>query len=736
MGLELFIINLAAALCVLFFAGLVVRTGLGTPLNRRFASFLLALFCWLGLNYFSNQTFILYDILLWINRLLFIASILAITTMLRFCLSIHSEKISHRMDIVLGLMTGVAIVLALTPSVVESIDSRDLVVGVTFGTSSLFYFAILSFLAIGVIATLLHDTIKAKGVVRARARALLTAFGIGLGVAGVTNGVLPALFNLFYLSAVGSLVVVVMLSGVGYSIIKHKLFDIRLFVARSLAYIFAISVLVIIYVLITIVLLSQIAGQSVSLVHELPYFATALFLGFTFQPIKKFFDKISDRIFYKENYDVQDVLNRFSKLVLGEVRLDKLIDGTMALITESLKADYVSIILVDREGKIVESWSTGMTRVHNMAELINDIQKTDRSMLVLDRDDPSELKKDRLLRNVVSAMYASDAQIIVRLKTPSSNSIGYVLIGHKRSDGVYTSQDVRLLELISGELAVTVENGLRFKEIQNFNETLQDKVDTATQKLRRANAQLQRLDEAKDDFLSMASHQLRTPLTSVKGYLSMVLEGDVGKITDTQKQLLGEAFTSSERMVHLINDFLNVSRLQTGKFMLENRAINLAKVVGQEVDSLQTTAGAHNMKLRYRMPSHFPILYLDESKIRQVVMNFIDNAIYYSRENSTITTSLDIEDGFAILKVHDTGIGVPAAEQAHLFTKFFRATNARKQRPDGTGVGLFLSKKVIDAHGGSMLFESVEGEGSTFGFRLPIKKLSEVPADESDKLVK
>ena len=210
----------------------------------------------------------------------------------------------------------------------------------------------------------------------------------------------------------------------------------------------------------------------------------------------------------------------------------------------------------------------------------------------------------------------------------------------------------------------------------------------------------------------------------------MVLEGDAGKITPTQRRLLGEAFTSSERMVHLISDFLNVSRLQTGKFVIDAAEVSLADLVSEEVSALKATAETRSLKLKFRKPSHFPVLYLDEGKLRQVVMNFIDNAIFYSVDHSVITITLKIEDGDAVLEINDTGIGVPVEEQEHLFTKFFRAENARRQRPDGTGIGLFLAKKVITAHGGSMVFASVEGQGSTFGFRLPIKKLSQLPAAE------
>jgi len=114
---------------------------------------------------------------------------------------------------------------------------------------------------------------------------------------------------------------------------------------------------------------------------------------------------------------------------------------------------------------------------------------------------------------------------------------------------------------------------------------------------------------------------------------------------------------------------------------------------------------------------------LDENKIQQVIMNFSDNAIYYSKENSTIKIKLEIVGDNVEFTVKDTGIGVPKDEQDQLFNKFFRATNARKQRPDGTGVGLFLAKKVIDAHDGQIIFHSTEGKGSTFGFRLPLPKI-------------
>ncbi len=298
--------------------------------------------------------------------------------------------------------------------------------------------------------------------------------------------------------------------------------------------------------------------------------------------------------------------------------------------------------------------------------------------------------------------------------------MGFLFLGPKRQ-GIYTSYDIGSVFDIKHELAIAIQNAASLEVVKEMNAHLQQRIDSATNELRQSNSQLRGLDIAKDEFVSMASHQLRTPLTSVKGYISMVLEGDAGKITNMQKQLLREAFTSSERMVHLINDFLNVSRVQTGKFLIDRHSVDVVKLVKQEVRSLQTTAESRDLRLNVEVPPKPLIMDVDEGKIRQVIMNFIDNALYYSKPDTEIRVSVRVFPGEVRFEVNDHGIGVPAKQQAQLFTKFFRADNARTQRPDGTGVGLYLAKMVIDGHGGKLIFESKEGQGSTFGFKLPLK---------------
>lgn len=513
---------------------------------------------------------------------------------------------------------------------------------------------------------------------------------------------------------------------ISYAMIKHKLFDIRVAAVRGAVYVLSLLTLAALYYAIAYGISELLLYQTDSMDIQSPFsIGLALVLAFVFQPVKKFFDRLTNSIFFHDNYDTDDFLERLGHELSTASELRDLLQRASNEIGGTIQADQTFFFVRYGDGEQLNAGTSphGVLAATEVPILDSHVAMNGSGAIVVDLLPETEQAYKMLRRHKIA---------IVLPLIHDGTVLSYLMVGRRRSRE-YTRRDVRVLETIANELVIAIQNALSVQEVKDINATLQQRVNEATKELRASNKQLQRLDAAKDEFVSMASHQLRTPLTSVKGYISMVLEGDAGRITGTQRQLLEEAFTSSERMVHLIGDFLNVSRLQTGKFMIDQHATDLVKVVKQEVTSLNTTADAHGLKLRFRAPSYFPILYIDEGKIRQVVMNFIDNAIYYSREDSTITVELSIVDGSAILQVHDTGIGVPKLEQTHLFTKFFRASNARRQRPDGTGVGLFLAKKVIVAHGGSVVFDSSEGKGSTFGFRLPVKKLSNPPAESAEE---
>jgi signal transduction histidine kinase len=538
-----------------------------------------------------------------------------------------------------------------------------------------------------------------------------------LFLAPVTSFILPNLFGINQFVALTPLYAFIFVSCVGYAIVRHGLFDVRLAAVRSVAYALSIvSLAAIYYTIAYFVSAALFSGEMTSAVSISPInILLALVLSFVFQPIKNFFDKITNDVFYRDRYNSDDFFARFNEVLSTTTDLRGLLQRSATEIAATLKASQAFFYV---QYNHVHHVSSGTEHHSNIpvrdAHQLNEYVKQSGSEIIvtdlLPDDDP------------IHRMLISHKVAVLMPLMRKDVVVGYLALGEQLSSG-YTSRDIKVLNTISDELVIAIQNALSVQEVKDVNIHLQQRIDAATKELRASNAQLRHLDTTKDEFLSMASHQLRTPLTSVKGYISMVLEGDAGKVSDMQKHLLSEAFVSSERMVHLIHDFLNVSRLQTGKFMLETRPIDLVKLVDAEVSSLVRTAEARNMKLKFTHSGDMPVLNIDENKIQQVVMNYIDNAIFYSHEQTTILVSLRRDGDMAELRVHDTGIGVPKHEQAQLFTKFYRASNARKQRPDGTGVGLYLAKKVVTAHGGEVLFESQEGKGSTFGFRLPISKL-------------
>ncbi len=490
-----------------------------------------------------------------------------------------------------------------------------------------------------------------------------------------------------------------------YSMMRFRMLRVKAFLVRTVTYVCLILTLAMLYGLAFFVL-SQLLFSPSSRPSTDSFTLNvilALLAAFIFNPLKRLFDRYAERLFYHRSYDAQQVVDELTKLTVRSTDVDTLLKSYLHAFYDIFHPQYVAVVFRDyrRQTQIVGR----------------------RMAAWLDYDAISKI-------DAGTAAISRGVSEIINLHA-SSQEIGYLVIGESKDDREYREKDVALFGVLASELSIALLNIFRLEEIRNFAGTLEREVNDATVRLRRSNEQLRSLDATKDEFVGMASHQLRTPLTSVKGYLSMVLEGDAGEITKAQRQLLQEAFDSSERMVRLIGDFLNVSRLQTGKFNIDRSQVDLAQLVAEEATNISQVASAHKVRVKFRKPSRFPLLYLDENKIRQVLMNLIDNAIYYSPESDSVKVALSIEEGDAVLRVVDSGIGVPKEVQKRLFTKFFRAENARQQRPDGTGIGLYLAKKIVDGHGGRLMFESEDGKGSMFGFRLPIAALKNPPKDDA-----
>ena len=228
------------------------------------------------------------------------------------------------------------------------------------------------------------------------------------------------------------------------------------------------------------------------------------------------------------------------------------------------------------------------------------------------------------------------------------------------------------------------------------------------------------IEKMKTEFVSIAAHQLRTPLSAIKWTLKTLLDKDLGEITPEQEDFIEKCYKSNERMISLINDLLDVTRIEEGRYIFKQVSVRLEPIIQSVVSSYEEEIVKRAIKFEFKKPEEkLPILILDVEKIKLVIGNLIDNAIRYTRPGGRVTVSTRCIKNEIEVSVKDTGVGIPLDQQQRMFTKFFRASNVMRMETEGSGLGLFIAKNIIEAHHGRIWFESEENKGSTFHFTIP-----------------
>lgn len=231
------------------------------------------------------------------------------------------------------------------------------------------------------------------------------------------------------------------------------------------------------------------------------------------------------------------------------------------------------------------------------------------------------------------------------------------------------------------------------------------------------------LEKIKDEFITVVSHQLRTPISEIQWGIDLLLKEKIGNLNEKQKNQLEEVLEINKRLLGLVDDFLNAARIEEGRFLEKLKPFSLEAILEHIVLLFGQQAKKKSIELEVKKPVFpLPFVKMDVEKIKLAIENLLDNAIKYTLEGGKVTISLEeTPDGKDIIfSIKDTGIGIPKEDQERVFSKFFRAKNAQRLEPSGTGLGLYVAKNIIEAHGGKIWFESEEGKGTTFYFTLPI----------------
>ncbi len=380
------------------------------------------------------------------------------------------------------------------------------------------------------------------------------------------------------------------------------------------------------------------------------------------------------------------------------LEMKPLLDETLNQVLKVLEYEGGAIFLADRD-----KGELGLTHCQGVADWL------------------LRLIEDELDGTGAVGQAAADGQIHERElpvpeTRPSVRLACVPLLAHRRVLGVLAipfidaepveAGEIRLLETLGRQIGVAVENAVLYAELQERAETLQ-----------RAYDELAKIDQLKDELVQNISHELRTPITFIKGYVSLMLEGDMGDITPRQRSSLDIVSNKTEQLIHLVNGILTLQTLTAE--MLNVEPISPILLVSRAVDGAIPAAQQSGLVIVSDFPSQMPDIEVDPAQITQVLDNLLNNAIKFSPNGGTITVRLGTEKDMVRVEVSDTGIGIPADKVDRVFDRFFQVDGSSTRRFGGAGLGLSICKQIIDAHGGELGVESEVGKGSTFAFTVP-----------------
>jgi signal transduction histidine kinase len=511
-----------------------------------------------------------------------------------------------------------------------------------------------------------------------------------------------------------------------YVILKYRLMDIRVALSRGLVYVLSF------FSVISIGIFVIFAIETIFLnVSQKVLISLSLIIGISlFKPIFEFFQNLASKYFNYTFYNYQRVLADLGKSltrVLDIEKLSSLINDTLA---DTMKLNRAVILIrSEKEGRYIIQKNIGF-KEENGISLVKDnflteyLEKKQKPLVyeelsLILRDSQSEEEKNKI-KELQKNMHRIEAALCLPLLIEDKIS-GMIVLGNKISGDPYFEQDIDLLSGLSSQASIAFQNAKLYSEVQDLSQNLEKKVDEQVKELKQAYEKLQKLDKVKTEFMSIISHQLRTPLSIVKGHLSMINEGVYDDDEKRKKEILNNVYEANERLIALVNDVLNISRIQSGRVEINKEKVNLVELTRRTTERMMPSADEKGIKLIFhKNKKELPEIKIDVAKIENVIINLVDNAIKYTNEGQ-VEVFVKEEEKHLLIEIKDTGEGMAKDELEKLFDTFSRGDAGKKNWIQGAGLGLYIARQFVEMHNGKVWAESEgEGKGSQFCIKLPL----------------
>jgi len=422
-----------------------------------------------------------------------------------------------------------------------------------------------------------------------------------------------------------------------------------------------------------------------------------------------------------------ETLNRTGTAIISTLDIDKLLRAVLQLLMENVGYHRMLVMLYDPHRRIaygarVAGVSEEVERVVRDLEIqIHDDDTIHADLLIRGRGilvSDVEGVADRLYPPLLALARAEGVTCFLAAPLKSSQRMmGFIAADPGQAP--CRQSDLELLKTIAAQIAVALDNAEGYHELEELTQSLERRVQERTRELQTANDKLQELDRLKSVFVSIVSHELRTPMTSIKGYIENMLDGLTGNLSERQAYYLGRVKYNVERLTRMINDLLDLSRIEAGRLELVPAPLAVSELVLEIVESLQVISQAKAISLEH-VPHGEPMtIHADRDKLHQILTNLIQNAVKFTQQGGEIRVETrPYEGGFAQFCVADNGCGIPLDEQPQIFERFYRGETIQVEQR-GAGLGLAITKSLVEMHGGQIWVESAPGHGSRFYFTIP-----------------